>query len=47
MHRTYFGGEWNMKILTKTKVEILPADLLQLQNHRTILSPEHRGLKTH
>jgi hypothetical protein len=41
MHLAYFNGEWNMKILTKMKVEILPADFLQLWNHRTILSPEH------
>lgn len=47
MHRTYFNGEWNMKISTKMKVEILPADFLQLPNHRTILSPEHWGLKTY
>jgi len=30
-----------MKILTKMKVEILPADFLKLRNHRTILSPQH------
>jgi hypothetical protein len=41
MRLAYFSGEWNMKILTKMEVEILPADFLQLRNYRTILSSQH------
>jgi hypothetical protein len=37
----HFSGEWNMKILAKMKVGIIPDDFLQLRNDRIILSPEN------